>query len=379
MHFSDQGTSLSRDLRAFLAERVEPHVAEWEVQGGYPAREVMQSLASSVPALNEAIRSGGTARLEAARVLEHALAPSMALGIAASLSIQLNVVAPVLVAFGSAALRRAYLSPVLNGELLVSWSMPDQANERSLPTAALENGRLVVTGRATHVINAVGADLHAQVVRIRRPGIGTQPGLLLIPAEAQGIEVIAQRQIGYRSAPVCTVRYHGTAVSIDMLVGEHNTGAALADRQRRLFWALSALRLAATATEMLARCKTWCEQRKIFGAPLLNNQAVQFRLAEGVANAALTLQLARVAVEAQAWPEGPGLLAEQAKYTANQLVADVAEMTTHLHGAHGYIDSSYLSRFYRDAALAMKCIGANDTVLRRVFDSEMNKNQNRHD
>lgn len=379
MEFSEHGKKLALALRTFLKDQVEPQVPQWEAERSFPAKAVLQSLAAGVPALNQAIQEGGHTRLEAALVLEHALAPVVALDIATALSMQLNIVAPVLADHGSVALRRECLTDVHSGQMLVSWSMPDNLPDRLLPQAVVDGERLVVTGTASQVINARGADAHAQVVRIVQPGAGSTTALLLIPAQAKGVEATPRTHLGFRCAALGEVRYTGVAVAADRIIGARGTGSALAARQRQLFWALSALRMAATSMEMVSRTRTWCKARKTFGMPVLGNQSVQFRLADAFANTALTLELARAAVQDAPRAGGPALLPEKAKYAANQLVAEIAEMATHLHGSHGYIEGGHLTRFYRDAAVAQKCLGANDTLLQRVFDFEMVKPQDRHD
>lgn len=379
MEFSEHGKKLVLELRTFLKDQVEPQLPQWDAERSFPAKAVLQALAAGVPALNRAIREGGSARLEAALALEQAMAPAVALDIATALSMQLNIVAPLLADHGSAALRRECLARIHGGEMLVSWSMPDNPSDRSLPQAVVDGDRLVVTGTASQVVNASGADAHAQVVRIVQPGAGAVTALLLIPAQAKGVEVTPRTLMGFRSAALSDVRYTGVAAAADRIIGERGTGAALAARQRQFFWALSALRMAATSMEMVSRTRAWCKERKTFGMPLLANQSVQFRLADAFASTSLTLELARAAVQDAPRAGSPALLPEKAKYAANQLVAEIAEMATHLHGSHGYIEGGLLTRFYRDAAVAQKSLGANDTLLQRVFDFEMVKPQDRHD
>ncbi|MES2939401.1 MAG: acyl-CoA dehydrogenase family protein [Pseudomonadota bacterium] len=377
MAFSPQGAAFAGDLRAWAQAKLEPGIAEWEAGRRCPLKGVLQSLARHVPAVRDLGTGGATARAEAALALEDALAPVVAMDIAAAISLQLNVVAPVLATFASSALRKDYLAGVLGGDLLVSWSMPDEDTARALPQAQYDEGRLVVTGRAVQALNAVDADLHAQVVRIVRAGAGETLGLVLIPADAAGIEVVPRELLGYRCAPLSDLHYRGTVVAADRLVGTAGTGGALAAQQRRAFMALSAVRLAATATYVLGRTKAWCKERKTFGTPLLANQSVQFRLAELSANAALTLRLARAAVEAPT-AAGAASLPEKAKYAANQLAAEVAEFATHLHGSHGYVEGSDVARFYRDTAVAVKHAGANDALLRHIFEAEPAQSRSIH-
>jgi citronellyl-CoA dehydrogenase len=370
MGFSEQGTRFAGALRAWVGAELEPGIPTWEAARHCPVKSVLQGLARHVPAARDLTVGEPALRPEAALAIEDALAPAVAMDIAAAVSLQLNVVAPVLATYASRALRNEYLTRVLGGELLVSWSMPDDDAERLLPQAVFDEGRLLVTGRVSQVMNAADADLHAQVVRIVRAGAGETLGLVLIPSNTPGIEVRTRELMGYRCAPLADLHYNRAAVPADRLVGAAGTGGVLAAQQRRAFVALSAVRLAATATHVLGRTKAWCKERKTFGKPLLANQSVQFRLAELSANAAMTLRLARAAVEAPAVGHAAASLPEKAKYAANQLAAEVAEFATHLHGSHGYIEGTYLARFYRDAAVAVKHAGANDALLRHIFEAE---------
>lgn len=376
---TDHAASLSRELCAFSAEQLDPHIAGWEAAGGWPAKTLMQQLAARVPALGASIRAGGARRLDAAIAIELAFARTLSLDIAASVSMQFSVVAPCVASYGAPALRREWLAGMLDGRMLVSHGLGDEADPASLPEAVADGDRLIVDGRSAQVVNAVGADAHAQLVRLHRPGEGWVFSLLLIPARAQGIEVRARGSMGYRCAPLADLRFRGTVVSHDRVVGEHGVGAAMVAGQRRLSCALSALRLAAASAEALARCKTWCKQRKTFGRAVIDNQAVQFRLAECSASAMSTLAFAHDAVAAHAAPDGRDeLLAEKAKHLANRLAAEVAETVTHLHGSHGYVEGGWPARFYRDAAVAVKSDGAHARLLKRVFEAEIAKGPASH-
>ena len=96
---------------------------------------------------------------------------------------------------------------------------------------------------------------------------------------------------------------------------------------------------------------SYTRQRITFGKPVIDNQAIRFKLAE----MATKIELARLATYRAAWLVDQGRpdpsLNSMAKYFAAETAVWVCDQSLQMHGGYGFVDEYDISRFYRDAKI----------------------------
>ena len=99
----------------------------------------------------------------------------------------------------------------------------------------------------------------------------------------------------------------------------------------------------------LEQSVAYAKERRQFGRPIADFQAIQFKLAD----MATQTDLARLAVYRAAWMNDQGLPfkkeASMAKLFASEVAVTAAREAVQIHGGYGYINESAVSRFYRDS------------------------------
>ena len=95
----------------------------------------------------------------------------------------------------------------------------------------------------------------------------------------------------------------------------------------------------------------YAKQRKQFGKPIADFQAIQFKLAD----MATEIEAARLLTYQAAWLKDQGrpfsLVAAQAKLKTGRLAVKAADEAVQIHGGYGYIEEYPVCRFYRDAKI----------------------------
>jgi citronellyl-CoA dehydrogenase len=114
----------------------------------------------------------------------------------------------------------------------------------------------------------------------------------------------------------------------------------------------------------LERTEDYLRQRRAFGRPLLANQHVQFRLAELRAEVELLRHFNYACAEAYLRGEDTTRYATIAKLKAGRLARQVADSCIQFHGGVGYMEETWVSRYYRDARLLSIGGGADEVMLR---------------
>jgi citronellyl-CoA dehydrogenase len=104
----------------------------------------------------------------------------------------------------------------------------------------------------------------------------------------------------------------------------------------------------------------------VFGKPLLDNQYIQFTLAELRAEVDLLRHYNYACAEAYLRGEDTTRYASIAKLKAGRLQRQVADACIQFHGGIGYMEETWTARFFRDARLLSIGGGADEVMLRII-------------
>ncbi len=181
------------------------------------------------------------------------------------------------------ALAQRFRDPVLRGEKIACFAQtePDAgADPRGMRTRAVRDGdHYVVTGTKRFITHADSADFAQVMVRVPDPGGRDRITCLLIEMDLPGVRIGARHRTMMGDAP-CEIVFEEARVPVASRVGAEGAGFALAQgwiNQGRL-------RHAARACGVIRRCvddlAAYAWQRRTFGAPLADRQALQWTLAD---------------------------------------------------------------------------------------------------
>lgn len=154
--------------------------------------------------------------------------------------------------------------------------------------------------------------------------------------------------MGFRGIPSADIYFDGVEVPAANLVIE-------AGGFRQLFTAFSIERLGnatmslAIAQAAVDRSVAYVQERRQFGKPLIEFQAVQMTLADMI----MQVEGARQLIYRAAAGAGTGLPdpfeVSVAKCTANEMAKRVTDSAMQLHGGNGYTEEYGIERLHRDA------------------------------
>jgi citronellyl-CoA dehydrogenase len=150
------------------------------------------------------------------------------------------------------------------------------------------------------------------------------------------------------------------------LVGGEGMGFYLQMEQfqmERLVGSVSAV----SGMEMAVRATMkYCSERETFGQPLIHNQWIQFKLVELLTEIEATRQLnyyCASLMEAEADAQEVARIASMCKLKAGRLAREVADTCLQFHGGMGYMNETWISRYYRDARLMSIGAGADEVMM----------------
>jgi len=356
-----------RDMaRSFADEVFAPNALAWDEAKHFPVAEMRQAAALGMAGITiaEDVGGAGLSRLTAALIFE-ALATGCPT-IAAYISIH-NMVAWMIDAHGSEAQRRQWLPRLVTMELLGSYCLTEPgagSDAAALSTRAVRDGNAyVIAGQKQFISGAGAGDLY--VVMARTGGDGPSGiSALLVPGDTPGLSFgNNERKMGWNAQPTRAVIFQDVRVPAANLLGKEGDGFKIAmaglDGGRLNIAACSL----GGAQQAFEKALAYTKERKAFGKPLDEFQALQFRLAD----MATELETSRAIL----WQAAAAYDRKEANATARIAMAkrfvtdacfNVANQALQLHGGYGYLAEYGIEKIVRDLRVHQILEGTNEIM-----------------
>jgi alkylation response protein AidB-like acyl-CoA dehydrogenase len=364
---TDDQRAFQDTARAFAAERLAPNAARWDAERHFPAAELREAAALGFAGLYVPEAHGGTglSRLDAALVFEElaAACPSTT----AFLTIH-NMVAWMISSYGSPEQRDRWLPKILSGEHFVSYCLTEPGSgsdaaalkTRAEPTG---DGHYTVNGTKAFISGSGIADLYVTMVRT---GDATPRGISCIVAErgTPGLSFgTPENKMGWNSQPTAQVIFE------DALVPGENRLGAEGEGFRFAMMGLDGGRINIAACSLggaracLDAARAYVLERRAFGRPLAEFQALQFKLADMATEleaARLMVHRAAAALDRRA-PDAT-MRCAMAKRFATDTCFRIVDEALQLHGGYGYIREYGIERYLRDLRVHRILEGTNEIM-----------------
>ena len=371
MQLTHEHEAVRRSVQSWIEDKVNPYVDEWEAAGIYPAREVMGTLGQlGMLGVSKSQQFGGLGLdFSYAAVLAEALGAIKSGGVAMSIGVQTDMCTPALEKHGSDELREAYLRPAIAGEMVgcIGVSEPGSGSDvASVKTVARKDGGdYVINGSKMWITNGTQADFCCLLANTGDGPVHRNKSLIVVPMNTPGIEVARKiEKIGMRASDTAQLYFDDVRVPQSNRIGEENMGFIYQMEQFQIERLWGALNNAAMLQRAIDCTIAYTRERRAFGKPIIENQWVNFKLAEMQAEVEALNALNWRAVEMIVNGEDATKLATMAKLKAGRLAREVADGCLQFWGGMGYSEESEISRIYRDTRLTSIGGGADEVMLR---------------
>lgn len=373
MRFDQDHQAFRETIRAVLARSVLPHVEQWENNGTFPAHQVFAELGGAgLLGLEYHPEFGGEGADHSFKVvLGEELGRIPCGGVPLAVTVQVDMATPSLHEFGSAELKRRFLAPAIAGTMVssIAVSEPDTGSDvAALRTRARRDGdHWVINGAKTYITNGAQADWVCLLARTSGDDGYRGMSQIVVPTDTPGFEVRRTlHKLGNRCSDTAELAFTDMRVPVEFTIGTVDRGFQQQmwqfERERMIasYLAVGAMQYA------IERTVDYLRSRTAFGAPLLANQHIQYRLAELDAEIETLRQLNYACAEAIMRDESIARLSSIAKLKAGRLQREVADTCLQYHGGIGYMEELWTARFFRDARLLSIGGGADEIMLRTI-------------
>ncbi len=352
-------------MRDFARERLAPFAAQWDREHSFP-REALRELGKlgamgvTVP---EEWGGAGLDTMSLVLMLEEIAAGDGATS--TIVSVQNSLACGITQRFGSEAQREQWLKPLARGEALGCFCLTEPhtgSDASAITTRAERDGDAwVLRGVKQFITTGKHADV-AIVIAVTDKTAGKRGiSAFLVPTATPGYVVARlEDKMGQHASDTAQIVFEDCRVPGSAMLGRPGEGyrIALSNLEAgRIGIAAQSVGMARAAFEAAV---DYARQRKSFGSPLIEHQAVSFKLAD----MATRLDAARLLVWRAAMLRDAGKPclkeASMAKMYASEMAESVCSDAIQIHGGYGYVSDFPVERIYRDVRVCQIYEGAND-------------------
>ncbi len=371
MILSEEQTQIRDVARDFARERLAPFAAEWDRTHCFPAAAIKEMGELGFLGMLLPERYGGAA----ADAVAYALAlQEIASGDGACstiMSVHNSVACMPIFKFGNEAQKEQFLPRMATGEWLGGFALTEPqagSDAARLKVRARRDGNDYVLSGTKQFITSGKAAKIVITFAVTDPAAGKR-GItaFLVPTDTPGYVVArVEDKLGQRASDTCQLVFEDMRLSADLRLGEEGEGyrIALANLEGgRIGIASQSVGMARAAFEA---ARDYARDRVAFGKPIIEHQAVGFRLAD----MATRIEAAHQMVLHAATLRQAGLPclteASMAKLFASEMAEQVCSSAIQIHGGYGYLTDFPVERIYRDIRVCQIYEGTSD-VQRMVI------------
>ncbi|WP_367913806.1 acyl-CoA dehydrogenase [Leadbetterella sp. DM7] len=353
---SEEHASIRDAARDFARTVLLPGVIERDIECRFPREEVRKLGELGFMGMMVDPKYGGSGLDTLSYVLAIEEIAKVDASAAVVMSVNNSLVCYGLDKYGTEEQKEKYLKPLASGEKIGAFclSEPEAGSDAtSQRTTAEDSGdHYRVNGIKNWITNGGSAEIYLVIAQthpeLKHKGINT----LIVEKGQKGFEIGKKEdKMGIRASDTHSLNFNDVAVVKENRIGADGFGFKFAMSTLnggRIGIAAQALGIAAGAFE---RSVHYAKERKAFGKPIAEHQAIQFKLAEMKTR----ISAARWMVYKAARDKDQGLdyveSAAMAKLYASEVAMWATTEAVQIHGGYGYVREYHVERMMRDAKI----------------------------
>jgi alkylation response protein AidB-like acyl-CoA dehydrogenase len=356
VQLSDTHKMIRQTAREFAQSEVAPTSIERDKTGTFPTEIVHKLGELGFLGMLVSPEWGGSGLDAVSYVLAMEEISAVDASVGVIMSVNNSLVNWGLETFGTDEQKHNILKPLAQGLVHGAFclSEPEAGSDATQQhtTAERGDGGWILNGTKNWITNGTTASWYLVMAQTDRSLKHKGITCFIIPRDAAGFEPgLKEDKLGIRSSDTCSIGLTNVFVPDNMVLGDVGQGFKIAMESLnggRIGIAAQALGIAKGAFDAALLYST---QRKAFGKPIADLQAIQMKLAE----MATRVEASRLLVYKAAWMKDQHMdyikAAAQAKLMASQTAVHVALEAIQVHGGYGYVREYLVERYLRDAKI----------------------------
>jgi alkylation response protein AidB-like acyl-CoA dehydrogenase len=363
---SDEQRAFAETARAFAREEWLPHAPSWDERCEFPTEALRRAAALGFAGIyvGEEFGGSGLGRVDATIIFEELAAACVST--AAYLSIH-NMAAWMIDRFGTRAQRARFLPELMTMARFASYCLTEPgsgSDAAALATKAVRDGAdYVLNGTKAFISGASVSDLYVTMVRTGEAG-PNGISCLVVENGTPGLSFgKREKKLGWHTQPTAMVIFEDCRVPVANRLGEEGEGFKIA------MMGLDGGRLNISACSLggaracLEAARGHMLERRQFGQPLADFQALRFKLADMATELdAARLMVSRGAASLDRGDPQATMHCAMAKRFATDAGFRICNDALQLFGGYGYLKDFAIERYLRDVRVHQILEGTNEIM-----------------
>jgi len=365
MLLNDDQTMIRDAVREFAQAELWPHAAQWDRDHVFPkaAHQGLAQLGAYGICVPDALGGAGLDYISLALVLEEIAAGDG--GTSTAISVTNCPVNAILMRYGSDAQKKQWLAPLARGEMLGAFCLTEPhvgSDASALRTTASKQGDAYVINGVKQFITSGKNGQMAIVIAVTDKGAGKKGmSAFIVPTDNPGYQVARlEDKLGQHSSDTAQINFENCVVPAENLIGAEGEGYKIALgalEGGRIGIAAQSVGMARSAFDVAVQ---YAKERESFGTPIINHQAVGFRLAECTTQIEAARQLIWHAASLRDAGQPCLKEAAMAKLFASEMAERVCSAAIQTLGGYGVVNDFPVERIYRDVRVCQIYEGTSD-------------------
>ena len=353
---TEEQLAVQEAARDFAQTELLPGVIERDTEARFPTEQIqkMGALGFMGMMVDPAYGGGGMDTISYVIAMEELSKIDASASV--SMSVNNSLVCWGLEKYGSEEQKQKYLSKLATGELLGAFclSEPEAGSDATSQqtNATLEGDYYLLNGTKNWITNGSSASIYLVIAQTDASKGNKGISVFIVEKGWEGF-VVGKKEdkLGIRGSDTHSLLFTDVKIPVQNRIGAEGFGFTFAMETLnggRIGIAAQALGIASGAYELAL---AYSKERKAFGKPISQHQAIQFKLAD----MATQIEAARLLVFKAAWLKDEGKdyahASAMAKLYASEVAMSVTVEAVQVHGGYGYVKEYHVERLMRDAKI----------------------------
>jgi len=353
---TEEQLAVQEAARDFAQTELLPGVIERDTEARFPTEQIqkMGALGFMGMMVDPAYGGGGMDTISYVIAMEELSKIDASASV--SMSVNNSLACWGIEKYGTEEQKQTYLTKLATGEQLGAFclSEPEAGSDATSQqtTATLQGDHYLLNGTKNWITNGSSASIYLVIAQTDASKGHKGISVFIVEKGWEGF-VVGKKEdkLGIRGSDTHSLLFTDVKVPVTNRIGAEGFGFTFAMETLnggRIGIAAQALGIASGAYELAL---AYSKERKTFGKPISQHQAIQFKLAD----MATQIEAARLLVFKAAWLKDEGMAYAHASAMAKLYASEVAMSVTieavQVHGGYGYVKEYHVERLMRDAKI----------------------------
>lgn len=370
-YFTEEHELFRDSVKAFVQKEIVPFGNEWEKQKQIPKSLLKKLGDQGFLGINHKEAYGGSEVdfFYSVAYLEELCKCGYG-GVTAMISVHQYMAINHLAEAGSDALKKKYLTPAINGDMLAAIAVTEPGGgsdvSAMLTTAVKDGDEYIINGSKTFITNGVHADF--VVVSCKTdPKAGVNGiSLIIIEKGTKGFTSTNLEKMGWHSSDTGELAFDNVRVPASNLIGSENMGFFYIMESFQLERLVAGIMANAASEHVLNETLKYMDERETFGRKIKKYQVLR----HDMVNMFTELEAAKQLTYNTSWLFANGHVpvkeCSMVKLHCTELSNKVIDTCFQMYGGYAFMDEFPISRAYRDARIGT-IVGGTSQIMREIL------------